>query len=100
MALLVQGGLVGPWPVVGTVVALIVLGWILTRAIIAAASLRPPAMVAVSLSILTLVALGGFILTGLEVLATIAATGFGAIAGAMTSLFNGGNRRPPDDSGR
>ncbi len=52
-------------------------------------------MVAVSLSILTLVSLAGFILTGLEVLATIAATGFGAIAGAMTTLFN----RPPDDSG-
>src|SRR6187431_2326147 len=69
-------------------VSLAALGWVLTKAIIRASHLEPPAMVTVALSILTLVALGGFILTGMGVLGTLAATGFGAIASAMTNLFS------------
>lgn len=90
------------WPGVAavaiTVCGLVLLGWVLTRALIAASTLRAPSMVAIALSVLTLVALGGFILTENNILGTLAATGFGAIAGALTSLFGDSRQGPPDDS--
>lgn len=88
------------WPGVAataiSVAGLIALGVLLTRSLLSASNLKPASLVAVSLSLLTLVALGGFILTANDILGTLAATGFGAIAGALTTLF-GDSRQPPSD---
>ena len=63
--------------------------WVLLRA----ASKRADAMVTISLSVLTLLAIAGFIATEAEALITLAGAGVGALAGALTNLFGG----PSDD---
>ena len=52
------------------------------------------AMVTVSVSILTMVAIVGFLITRQEALVTLAGAGMGALAGAVTHLFGS---RPDDD---
>lgn len=93
--------------VIGIGLALVLLGWATTRAILAAANREPRAMVTVALAVVTLAALGAFVLTGREVLATIAATGVGALASAVTGIFErhkkdetdtiGGTGPPPEE---
>jgi hypothetical protein len=60
-----------------------VLAFVLLRA----ATKQAEAMVTVALSILTLVAIIGFISTQNEALITLAGAGVGALAGALTNLF-------------
>lgn len=67
-----------------------------------AASKRADAMVTVAVSMLTMVAIVGFLLTQQEALVTLAGAGIGALAGAVTNLL-GKSMRPdpsePDTSG-
>lgn len=53
-------------------------------------------MVTISLSILTLAAIGAFVLGGSDILGTIAATGVGALAGAVSNVFKDRDNRPRD----
>jgi hypothetical protein len=65
--------------------------WAFTRAM-AAVSNRPPAtLVVVLVALLTLAAMGLFLVTGSDQAAVLAGTGMGALAGAVTSLYGGGN---------
>lgn len=59
----------------------------LTFVLLRAASKRADAMVTISLSTLTLVAIVGFAVSQSETLGAIGATGVGALAGALTQLF-------------
>lgn len=68
----------------------------LTFVLLRAASKTMPAMVTISLSVLTLVAIVGFMLTGAETLGTLAGAGMGALAGALTNLFTPDVEQPPD----
>jgi uncharacterized membrane protein len=71
-------------------------GFILVWALIKVSSREPSAMVTITLGLLTLVAMGGFILTQSDILGTIAATGIGALAGAVTNLFDSKKRGTQD----
>jgi hypothetical protein len=64
-----------------------VIAGVLTFALLRAASKKADAMIVVSVSLLTLVAIVGFIATQNEALITLAGTGVGALAGAITNLF-------------
>lgn len=68
-------------------VALAVIAGVLTFALLRAASKKADAMIVVSVSLLTLVAVVGFMFTENEALITLAGTGVGALAGAITNLF-------------
>jgi len=90
------------------VLALAAAGFLLVWAMLRTSDREPPAMVTVTLSLLTLVSIGGFIITESDILGTIAATGVGALAGAVTNLFDPAARRkrvtegqaqPPDAVG-
>ena len=70
-----------------------VIAGVLTFALLRAAAKKADAMIVVSVSLLTLVAIVGFIATQSEALITLAGTGVGALAGAITNLFGG----TPDD---
>jgi hypothetical protein len=76
-------------------VALVALGFALVWAMIRVSHREPSSLVTVTLGLLTLVALGAFVLTSSEILGTIAATGVGALAGAVSNLFDHG--RKPDE---
>ena len=69
------------------IIAVVALGWFMTRALLSAATHRPAAMITVALSILTLVALLIFSITESETMGTVAATGVGALAGSVTAMF-------------
>ena len=76
-----------------------VIAGILTFVLLRAASKRADAMVTISLSVLTLVSIVGFIATGSETLGTLAGAGIGALAGALTNLFGQGpSDEPPGDT--
>jgi len=77
-------------------VALAVIAGVLTFALLRAASKKADAMIVVSVSLLTLVAIVGFMFTQAEALITLAGTGVGALAGAITNLFGD----TPDDGGK
>lgn len=82
---------------VGLLVALLAacafaVSWVLIRA----ARIAPAALVVVALTVLTLVSLIGASVGRSAELVTIAATGMGALAGAVTSLFRADNL-PPDE---
>ena len=79
--------------VLGSLFLVTVIAGILTFALLRAASKKADAMITVAVSLLTLVAIVGFIATGAEALITLAGTGVGALAGAITNLFGG----PTDD---
>lgn len=71
---------------------------LLIMAVVVFALLRagryPPSVgLVISLSLLTTISLAGFAITQLEVLGTIAATGIGAIAGAVSAAW--GDRSTP-----
>ena len=68
-------------------VALIAIGIGLVWAIIKVRSEPAPAMLTITLGLLTLVSLMAFALTRQDVLATLAATGLGALAGSLTNIL-------------
>ena len=68
-----------------TIVGIVV--WALLRA----ASRKVDIAVIVAVTILTAIAIFGFIVTTQEALITLAGTGLGALAGAITNLISGGN---------
>ena len=69
------------------VAGFVAITWLLTSA----ARKTPEAMVAIILGLITIIALGVFLFTyeQSDVAGTIAATGVGAFAGALTTLFKG-----------
>ena len=79
--------------VLGAFFLVAVIAGTLTFALLRAAAKKADAMIVVSVSLLTLVAIVGFIATQSEALITLAGTGVGALAGAITNLFGG----TPDD---
>ena len=64
-------------------------------ALMRAARHAPNAMITISLSVLTLVSLAGFIATANDTLGAIAAGGVGALGGALTALFQ--QQQPTED---
>jgi uncharacterized membrane protein YccC len=74
--------------VVGAIVAVVVL------AVLRAGKLPHPMPLIVALTVVTIVALAGYVLTEDAPLATIAATGVGALAGALSATFT---PRPRDE---
>jgi hypothetical protein len=68
---------------------------IMVRSLIAAATRPPPSMLIISLSLLTLLAISGGVITNNDEAWTIAAAGVGALAGSVTSLFE--RYRPEDE---
>lgn len=75
--------------------ALVALGFVLVWALVRVSDKEPSALVTITLGLLTLVAVGAFVLTDSDILGTIAATGFGALAGAVTNVFDRPKRGQP-----
>ncbi len=73
-------------------VALMVLGFVLVWAIIRVRLEPAPAMLTVTLGLLTLVCIIGYTLTNSNTLGTLAGAGLGALAGSLTNVLN----RPKD----
>jgi hypothetical protein len=73
--------------VVGGLVIVLLLGFLFVWAILRAAQYEAPASLVVALSLLTFLALAGAIAGGSTELTTLAATGLGALAGAVSSQF-------------
>jgi hypothetical protein len=69
------------------------LGWALVWGILRAARGAAPSMVVTAVSVLTFTSIVGFVLTQSEVLGTVVATGIGALASAVTNLFDDGTVR-------
>lgn len=61
---------------------------VLVYGLLRAANKPDPALVVTSLSVLTLVSIVAYAATRLEILGGLAATGFGALAGAVTGLYS------------
>lgn len=76
------------WTLGIAVVALMLVAGLFIYALLRVSTNEPPAMLTVTIGLLTLVALGLAAFTHSEMFATIAATGFGALAGALSSLFD------------
>lgn len=70
----------------------ITVGGLLIYALLRASEKPDPALVVTSLSLLTMTALIGYGFTRLEIMGGLAATGLGALAGAIAGLY-----RPPTD---
>ena len=66
----------------------VVLGFVLVWAVLRMADREPSVAIPMLVGLLTFVAIVAFALTGEEVLGTLAATGVGALAGALTSIFD------------
>lgn len=81
----------------GAVIVVIAVGVLvgvgLIWALLSAAKLKDPALVVTSLSLITMAALVGYGLTRLEIMGGLAATGIGALAGAIAGLY----QKPKDD---
>jgi uncharacterized membrane protein len=71
--------------------------WLLTRGLIGAGQHPAPSMLVVSLSLLTLTALLGGLITGSETALALAGAGIGALAGAVSSTFTQQRRNRDDD---
>lgn len=80
---------------VGFVVVL-VLAFVFVWAILRAARYESPASLVVALSLLTFLSLAGAIASGSTELTTLAATGIGALAGAVSAQFTDRNGRPDE----
>ena len=83
--------------VLGAFFLVAVIAGVLTFALLRAAAKKADAMIVVSVSLLTLVAIVGFIATQYEALITLAGTGVGALAGAITNLFGDKPRKDDPD---
>lgn len=70
--------------------------WFMSKAMIKAAEFPDPQPLVIALALLTLIALLGALVSGNENAYTLAATGLGAIAGAVTATW-GNKRDPPSD---
>jgi hypothetical protein len=70
-----------------------VVAWFMARSMIKAAEFPDPQPLVIALGLLTLIALLGALVSGNENAYTLAATGMGAIAGAVTATW--GNRKDP-----
>lgn len=77
--------------------ALLVIGLGLVWAIIKVKSEPAPAMLTVTLGLLTLVCILGYFVTRDNMLGTLAGVGLGALAGSLTNVL--GNRKPEDKEG-
>ena len=79
------------------ILALVLIAGVFVWSLLKAAEYPAPTSLVVSLSILTFIALSGAWVTASTELATLAATGFGAIAGAVSSQFGDLEKRknPP-----
>lgn len=86
-----------PWLVVVILGLFMAFGALLVWSLLRAASFPPPASLVVALGLLTFLALAGYIASDQTELATLAATGFGALAGAVSSQFT--SRGHDDDDG-
>ena len=87
--------------IIAFIIVLMIAG-VLSFVLLRAASKRADAMVTISLSLLTLVSIIGFIASRAETLGTLAGAGIGALAGALTNLFQGERREEengPDNTG-
>lgn len=78
---------------IAIVIALTLFGFVLYKS----GSLRHPAPLIVSLSLLTAVALVGGIVTSSPEVLTLAATGVGALAGAISAVYRGRDDAPATD---
>lgn len=76
-------------------IALLGIGVGLVWAIVKVRSEPAPAMLTITLGLLTLVSLLAFVLTRQNVLATLAATGLGALAGSLTNVLQRPRHHPP-----
>ncbi len=72
--------------VIGAVM-LAAVGFLFVWALIIVSKREPGAMLAMSIALLTLVAIGVYAVTQSEVMGTLAATGMGALAGSLTAIF-------------
>lgn len=77
---------------------LLALAFLFVWAILRAAKYEAPSSLIVALSLLTFLSLAGAISTGETELITLAATGIGALAGAVSAQFTE-KRRSEDDDG-
>ena len=77
---------------VAVVFAAAMLGWMLMRLFREAGDRPREVTVALLLSLLTLTAIIGFIITSADSLVQLAATGLGALAGAVTAAFSADER--------
>jgi hypothetical protein len=78
--------------VVGFIVAIVVLS------ILRAGKLQHPMPLIVALSVVTVISIAGYVLTEDAPLATIAATGVGALAGALSATFTAKVEEPTPPS--
>jgi hypothetical protein len=69
----------------------------LVVALLRAANRPDPALVVTSLSLITVTALFAYAFTRAELLGGIAATGMGALAGAVTGLYRRDEKQPKED---
>lgn len=76
-----------PWLVVVILGLFMAFGALLVWSLLRAATYPPPASLVVALGLLTFLALAGYIASDQTELATLSATGFGALAGAVSSQF-------------
>ena len=75
------------WGLGIAVLALAAVGFLFVWALLIVSKREPGAMLAVSISLLTLTSISVYALTQSEVMGTLAATGMGALAGSLTALF-------------
>ena len=83
--------------VAASLIAIAVVAGVLAFVLLRAATRQADAMITVALSVLTLVAVIGFVVTQNEALVTLAGAGFGALAGALTHLFGDKKKEGPSD---
>ena len=74
--------------VLAVAIGFVVLGFVLVWALLRVTKAEPTAAIPVLVGLLTFVAIVAYALTREEVLGTLAATGMGALAGAVTSLLD------------
>ena len=77
-------------------VGFVVLGFLLVWAVLRVADREPSVALPVLVALLTFTATVAYALTREEVLGTLAATGLGALAGSVTSLYDRRDRQDRD----
>lgn len=84
--------------VLAIIVLAVLAALMVTRGLIAASRAPAPAMLVVSLSLLSLTALLGGMIFSEDSAISLAGAGLGALAGAVSAMFTGTNRNcPPED---
>lgn len=85
--------------VVGFVATLMTVG-IVVWALLRAGRLPAPMALVVALALLSTISLVGFVFTSKESMLTVAATGVGALAGAVSAQFNSHSNDDDDSPGK